>query len=74
MVLAYVDDILCATNIESAKMELFTKLNVSYGIQDQGVLSKYLGVQVKLMTARSRSRKAYMLEKVWKRLDFAMHM
>ena len=55
-------------------MELFTKLNVSYGIQDQGVLSKYLGVQVKLMTARSRSRKAYMLEKVWKRLDLAMHM
>ena len=46
LVLVYVDDILCATNIEAAKTDLFTKLNVSYGIKDQGVLSEYLGVQV----------------------------
>ena len=33
-VLAHVDDILCATNIEAAKTKLFAKLNVSYGIKD----------------------------------------
>ena len=44
LVLVYVDDIPCTTNIESAKADLFTKLHVNYGIKDQGVLSEYLGV------------------------------
>ena len=48
LVLVYVDEILCATNIESVKADLFAKLHVSYGIKDRGVLSEYLGVQVKV--------------------------
>ena len=44
LVLVYVDDIPCTTNVESAKGSLFTKLHVSYGIKDQRVLSEYLGV------------------------------
>ena len=44
----YVDDILCATNSESKKRNLFTNLDDQYGIKDQGVVYEYLGVQVKM--------------------------
>ncbi|CAI5717739.1 unnamed protein product [Peronospora effusa] len=46
LVLVYVDDILCATNNEAVKVDLFGKLAWQYGIKDQGELTKYLGVEV----------------------------
>ncbi|KAG3035870.1 hypothetical protein PC123_g366 [Phytophthora cactorum] len=46
-VLVYVDDILVATNDEQYKNSLFAELNEAYGIKDQGLLSQYLGVEVK---------------------------
>ncbi|CAI5703669.1 unnamed protein product [Peronospora effusa] len=46
LVLVYVDDILCATNNEAVKVDLFGKLALQYGIKDQGELTEYLGVEV----------------------------
>jgi hypothetical protein len=45
LVLVYVDDMLCATNDESAKPELFTRLDEKYGIKDQGELTEYFSVR-----------------------------
>ncbi|OWY91605.1 Copia type Polyprotein, partial [Phytophthora megakarya] len=44
LVLLYVDDILCATRNEDFKKRLFSELNETYGIKDQGLVSTYLGV------------------------------
>jgi KUP system potassium uptake protein len=46
-VLVYVDDILVATNIERCKILLFEDLDNSYGIKDQGLLTQYLGIEIK---------------------------
>lgn len=46
LLLIYVDDIICATNSESFKTELFHDMDVKYGIKDLGLLHEYLGVQV----------------------------
>ncbi|OWY99380.1 Integrase, catalytic core protein [Phytophthora megakarya] len=48
-VLVYVDDILVATNNEQCKSQVFKELNEAYGLKDQGLLSQYLGVEVKQM-------------------------
>ena len=47
LVLVYVDDIPCATKDDALKNEVFTRLDHSYGLKDQGLLNKYLGVEVK---------------------------
>ena len=44
--LVYVDDILVATNNELCKELLFNKLNSTYGIKDQGLLTQYLGIGI----------------------------
>jgi uncharacterized protein (UPF0147 family) len=46
IVLVYVDDILCATNKEQLKVELFHNLDTEYGVKDQGLLNEYLGIEV----------------------------
>lgn len=46
-VLVYVDDIFVATNDEQCKIKLFKELDTAYGLKDQGLLSQYLGVEVK---------------------------
>ena len=46
MVLIYVDDLLCATNAMHFKQSLFAQLDQAYGIKDQGLLHKYLGIEV----------------------------
>lgn len=46
IVLIYVDDILCATNIEGNKTKLFYELGQKYGIKDQGFLHTYLGIEI----------------------------
>ncbi|KAE8992723.1 hypothetical protein PF005_g18561 [Phytophthora fragariae] len=46
-VLVYVDDIFVATNDEQCKIKLFKELDTANGLKDQGLLSQYLGVEVK---------------------------
>ncbi|OWZ08452.1 Integrase, catalytic core protein [Phytophthora megakarya] len=46
LVLIYVDDIMVAPNSEDHKCKLFEKLDVMYGIKDQGLLTEYLDIEV----------------------------
>ncbi|KAJ0391337.1 hypothetical protein P43SY_011673 [Pythium insidiosum] len=46
IILVYVDDLLCATNNEHLKVQLFKDLSDDYGVKDQGILTDYLGVEV----------------------------
>ncbi|KAF1327473.1 Integrase catalytic core protein, partial [Globisporangium splendens] len=46
LVLVYVDDLICATNYEAFKTDLFKKLDNKYGIKDLGKLHQYLAIQV----------------------------
>ena len=46
-VLVYVDEIVIATNNADYKMSLPTELNDAYGIKDQGLLTQYLGIEMK---------------------------
>ena len=46
-VLVYVDDILIATNNADYKMSLMNDLNDDDVIKDQGLLTQYLGIEVK---------------------------
>lgn len=46
LLLVYVDDVICATNDENSKCDLFERLNKEYGLKDQGLLTDYLGVEI----------------------------
>lgn len=46
IVLLYVDDILCATANVSFKTKMFKKLDMDYGLKDQGFLNTFLRVDV----------------------------
>ena len=46
-VLVYVDDILIATNNADYKMSPLNDSYDDYGIKDQGLLTRYLGIEVK---------------------------
>ena len=46
VVLLYVNDILCATPNVEFEQKMFCKLDVDYGLKDQGRLKTYLGVEV----------------------------
>ena len=71
LVLVYVDEILCATNIESVKADLFAKLHVSYGIKDQGVLSEYLGFQVNVDTSKIKISHGVNARKILDKFEFS---
>ncbi|CAH0476262.1 unnamed protein product [Peronospora belbahrii] len=72
LVLVYVDDIVCATNTEGEKIDLFAKLESRYGIKDQGLLSEYLGVRVKNDDSAICITKAYMPKQFLKSSVFMM--
>ena len=48
---------ICAKNTEAENINIFTKLEASYGIKDRRVLFKYLGVEVKMDDSDSRITK-----------------
>ena len=72
MVLVYVDDIVCTTNTEAEKIDLFTKLEASYGIKkDQGVLSEHLGVEIKVDDSDIRISQSKCAKDVLKKFGFS---
>ena len=70
LVLIYVDDVLCATNSEAFKNDLFHKMNMEYGIKDQGLAHSYLGIQIEQTDTGIKIHQTSYCNEVLKRFGF----